>query len=116
MGPTIFCGSLDYLPIQPSAVPSEHIFSSSAEMDTNKCNCINPVLMESLQMLKFALKKAHLDFTGGWITSEQAMQEQVLDQDLLAALFVGDSEDIMDRIIRDFAADDSDGDSKMPTS
>jgi len=44
------------------------------------------------------------------------MQEQVLDQDLLAALFVRDSKDIMDRIIWDFAADDSDGDSKMPTS
>jgi hypothetical protein len=113
--PTIFHGSLDYLPIQASAVPSERIFSSSAETDTKKRNCINPVLMESLQMLKFALKKARLDFTGGWITSEQAMQEQVLDQDL-AALFVGDSEDVMDRIIRDFAADDSDGDSEMPTS
>jgi hypothetical protein len=24
--------------------------------------------MEYLQMLKFALKKAHLNFTGGWIT------------------------------------------------
>ena len=44
------------------------------------------------------------------------MQEQVLDQDLLAALFVGDSENIMDRIIWDFAADNMDGDSEMPTS
>jgi hypothetical protein len=116
MWPTIFRGSLDYLPIQASAVPSERIFSSSAETDTKKRNRINPVLMESLQMLKFALKKARLDFTGGWITSEQAMQEQVLDQDLLAALFVGDSEHIMDRIIWDFAADDLNGDSEMPTS
>ena len=113
---TIFRGSLDYLPIQPSTVPSERIFSSSAETDTKKRNRINPVLMESLQMLKFALKKARLDFTGGWITSEQAMQEQVLDQDLLAALFVGDSKDVMDRIIQDFAADDLDSDSEMPTS
>jgi len=94
--PTIFWGALDYLPIQASSVPSERIFSSSAETDTKKCNRINPILMESLQMLKFALKKAHLDFTGGWITSENVMLEQVSDQDLLAALFVEDSEDAMD--------------------
>src|SRR5882672_4946933 len=93
--PTIFRGSL---PIQASAVPSEHIFPSSAETDTKKRNRINPMLMESLQMLKFALKKT-LDFTGGWITPEHAMKEHVIDQDLLAALFADESEDVMDRII-----------------
>jgi hypothetical protein len=66
------------------------------------------MLMESLQMLKFALKKTCLDFTGGWITPEHAMEEHVIDQDLLAALFVDESEDVMDRIIQDFAADNSD--------
>ena len=106
--PNIFRGSLDYLPIQASAVPSEHIFSSSAETDTKKRNRINPMLMESLQMLKFALKKTRLDFTGGWITPEHAMKEHVIDQDLLAALFADESEDVMDRIIQDFAADNSD--------
>jgi hypothetical protein len=99
MWPTILQGALDYLPIQASPVLSEHIFSSSAETDTKKHNRINPILMESLQMLKFAFKKAHLDFTGGWITPEHLMEEQVPDQDLLAALFVGGSEDVMDRII-----------------
>ena len=108
--PTIFRGSLDYLPIQASSVPSERIFSSSAETDTKKRNRISPVLMESLQMLKFALKKARLDFTAGWITSEIEMQERDSEDDLLAALFGGDSEDAMDRIIRDFAVDDSDDD------
>jgi len=29
--------------------------------------------MEALQMLKFLLKKKHLDFTTGWKTSEAAM-------------------------------------------
>jgi hypothetical protein len=67
--------------------------------------------MESLQMLKFAFKKDRFDFTGGWITPEHLMEEQVPDQDLLAALFVGGSEDVMDRIIRDLAKDDSDDDS-----
>jgi hypothetical protein len=36
------------------------------------------------------------------------MQEQVMDKDLLAALFEDGSEDVMDQIIRDFAADDMD--------
>ncbi|KIM82993.1 hypothetical protein PILCRDRAFT_56744, partial [Piloderma croceum F 1598] len=71
--PTIFDVSLDYLPIQASVVPSEWAFSSSAETDTKKRNRINPVLMEVLQMSKFALKKAHLDFTTGWITPESDM-------------------------------------------
>jgi hypothetical protein len=114
--PTIFQGALDYLPIQASSVLSERIFSLSAEMDTKKHNCINPILMESLQMLKFALKKARLNFTGGWITSENVMLEQVSDQDLLAALFAEDSEDAMDRIIQNFAADNSDDDSNTHTS
>lgn len=105
--PTIFRGSLDYLPIQASSVPSERIFSSSAETDTKKRNRISPALMESLQMLKFAIKKARLNFTAGWITPKREMQEQDSEGDLLAALFGADGEDAMDRIIRDFAADDS---------
>src|SRR5882762_6706675 len=106
--PTIFRGSLDYLPIQASAVPSERMFSSSAETDTKKRNRINPILMESLQMLKFALKKARLDFTGGWITPEHIMQERIIVEDFLSALFADEREDAMDQIIRDFSADDSD--------
>ena len=54
---------MDYLPIQASAVPCERIFSSSAEADTKKRNRIKPELMEALQILKFSLKKARLDFT-----------------------------------------------------
>ena len=50
---TWFAMALDYLPIQASAVPSERIFSSSAQTDTARRNCIKPILMESLQMLKF---------------------------------------------------------------
>lgn len=50
--PTFFSIALDYLPIQASSVPSERVFSSSAETDTAKRNRI-PALMEALQMLKF---------------------------------------------------------------
>jgi hypothetical protein len=54
---------MDYLPVQASAVPCERVFSSSAETDTKKRNRIKPELMEALQVLKFSLKKARLDFT-----------------------------------------------------
>jgi hypothetical protein len=64
MFPTIFRIAMDYLPIQSSAVPCEHIFSSSAETDTKKRSRIKPELMEALQILKFALKKDRLNFTG----------------------------------------------------
>jgi hypothetical protein len=60
--PTIFSIALDYLPIQASSVPSERVFSSSAETDTVKRNRIHPLLMEALQMLKFGLKRSRLDF------------------------------------------------------
>lgn len=103
--------ALDYLPIQASAVPSERVFSSSAETDTKKRNHINPVLMEALQMLKFALKKARLNFTSGWITSERDMQGEDSKQDLLAALLGENRKDTLDRIIQTFGQDNSDYDS-----
>jgi hypothetical protein len=46
--------ALVFLPIQASAVPSERVFSLSAETDTSKRNRISPALMEALQMLKFS--------------------------------------------------------------
>ncbi|KIM78715.1 hypothetical protein PILCRDRAFT_56284, partial [Piloderma croceum F 1598] len=106
--PTFFEMALDYLPIQASAVPSERAFSSSAETDTKKRNRINPVLMEALQMLKYALKKARLDFTSGWIVSEKDMQVEKSEEDLLALLLGGNHEDSMDRIIQNLGEDDSD--------
>ena len=99
--PTFFEVSLDFLPIQASAVPSERVFSSSGEMDTKKRNRINPVLMEALQMLKFVLKQSCLDFTRNWVMPESFLQDQEpdLDEDLLADLLGLDSEDAVDRII-----------------
>lgn len=56
---------MDYLPIQVSAVPCEHIFSSSSETDTKKQNRITPSLMEALQMLKYHYKRERLNFSEG---------------------------------------------------
>jgi hypothetical protein len=54
---------MDYLPIQASAVPCEHVFSSSAETDTKKRNRLGHDLMEALQILKYSLKQERLNFT-----------------------------------------------------
>jgi hypothetical protein len=107
--PTLFKIAMDYLPIQASAVPSERVFSSSSETDTKKRNRIHPILMEALQMLKFALKKERLNFMQGWITSESMMSEREPDEgvDLLSRLLrEEDAEDVLDQIIRDFGEDD----------
>jgi hypothetical protein len=85
--PTLFAIALDYLPIQASAVPCEHVFSSSAETDMKRRNRIHPMLMEALQIVKFSLKQKRLDFMEGWATAEHDMEDEVEDEpDLLAAL------------------------------
>jgi hypothetical protein len=47
--------AMDILPIQASSVPSERVFSSSAQTDTVRRNRVKPILMEALQMLKFGM-------------------------------------------------------------
>ena len=68
---------------------------------------MSPVLMEALQLLKFMLKKEHLNFVSGWATPEVAMCE-VSDTgcDPLGALFKGDSNAVMDDILVSFDAYD----------
>jgi hypothetical protein len=58
---------MDYLLIQASAVPCEHIFSLSSETCTTKHNRLSPAMIEILQMLKFMLKKEQLNFMKGWV-------------------------------------------------
>jgi len=72
--------AMDYLPIQASAVPCKRIFSSSAETDMKKWNCISPLLMEALQMLKFYLKNECLNFAESWVTPESQMTEDDPDE------------------------------------
>ena len=77
--------AMDYLPIQASAVPCERAFSSGSETLTARRNRIEPSMMEALQMLKFALKRGGLglNFTDGWATAEQFMDEAEEEQDPL---------------------------------
>ena len=102
--PTLFQMALDYLPIQASSVPCERIFSSSAETDTKKRNRISPLLMEALQMLKFHLKKEHLNFTQDWVTPVKYMTEDDDEEDLLRQLLQGNSQDSLDRIVQSISS------------
>jgi hypothetical protein len=72
--PTIFAIAMDYLPIQASSVPCERAFSSSSETDTVRRNRISPILMEALQMLKFAVRNTPIDFTSDILTPEKELE------------------------------------------
>ena len=62
---------MDVLPAQASAVPCERVFSSSKETCTLRRSRISPQLMETLQVLKFAHKRDHLNFTVGLVAQEE---------------------------------------------
>jgi len=105
---TLYLIALNYLPIQASAVPCEHVFSSSAKTDTKRRNRIHPVLMEALQMVKFSLKNDRLNFTEGLIMPECDMIDDVLKVDLFQALLGEDSAAGMDAVIAALGQDDED--------
>ena len=91
--PTLFAITLDYLPIQASAVPCERVFSSAKETDTLKQNQIHPMLIEVLQTLKFSLKKdrGSISFTNGWKTARVEMEVQRSAKDnMFVDLLTGD--------------------------
>ena len=88
--------AMDYLPIQASSVPCKWIFSSSSETNTKKQNQIASLLMEALQMLKFYLKKEHLNFTNVWITPESHMLQDEPDRELLHLLLQGAADEVQD--------------------
>ncbi|CAA7268998.1 unnamed protein product [Cyclocybe aegerita] len=63
--------ALDVLPVQASAVPCEHVFSSSKETDVCRWSKIAPLKMEELQMLKFIYRNDWLTFADGLVCTEQ---------------------------------------------
>ena len=65
--------------------------------------------MEALQMLKFWLKKEHLDFTRNWMISEKEMVDDDLDDALgRLALADGNSNDAMVEAIDAIASAEGD--------
>jgi hypothetical protein len=93
--------AMDYLPIQASAVPCEYIFLSSTKMDTKQRNHIGPLVMEALQMLKFHLKKEHLNSTAAWIMTEKQMVDDCSDHDLLMNVINEEILEGLDSILED---------------
>ncbi|KAF8124476.1 hypothetical protein EV363DRAFT_1178050, partial [Boletus edulis] len=92
-----------------SAVPCERVFSSSSETNTKKHNHIAPLLMEALQMLKFWLKKDHLNFTKDWVTPQKDMiSNEDNDDDLLARLFSTTNKSSLDNILSAIAREEGD--------
>ncbi|KAI6022323.1 hypothetical protein BKA83DRAFT_4493604 [Pisolithus microcarpus] len=82
-------------------------------------NRISPILMEALQMLKFFLKKEHLDFSKGWGVLQKDMLVDEDDDDLLAAIVDKNaSEDSLaqavDIIIGTIAGDEGDETDDVP--
>jgi hypothetical protein len=68
---------------------------------------ISLVLMEALQLLKFLLKKEHLNFMVGWSTLDVAMSEvSKPTYDLLGSLFGGDPDAALDTVLNDFSTYD----------
>jgi len=57
---------MDIIPIQASSVPCERVFSSGKETMAPRRRRISPKLMESLQMMKYLIRKGRpLNFTQG---------------------------------------------------
>jgi hypothetical protein len=97
---------MDYLPIQATSVPCERIFSSAKETDTRKRNRMSPLLMEALQLLKFTLKKERLNFTEGWVTSEETLLAVPKPTYSLNSLSKGNPDVVLDKILKEFLQDD----------
>ena len=109
MFPTLFAIAMDYLPIPATSVPSERVFSSAKETDTNKRNRMSPILMEALQLLKFSLKKERLNFTTGWSTKEADMVGKSKPDDHLGTLLASnDRNSAVDNILNTLSSDDGD--------
>ena len=85
--PTLYTMAMDYLPIQASSVSCERVFSSSSETDTKKCNHIDGLLMEALQMLKFRLKWDRLSINERFPN----MVERDMDYDNLTLVYTSDA-------------------------
>jgi len=50
----------DYLAIQGSSMPSEHVFSNASLTDTQQCNWLTPDVFKALQALKSAYCHGHM--------------------------------------------------------
>lgn len=74
---------MDVLPIQGTSVPCERVFSSSKETSTARRSQMTPELMESLQLLKFSIRKGrglNFTYTYNLVDELQELERQTSDQ------------------------------------
>jgi hypothetical protein len=66
---------MDIIPIQAFSVPCERVFSSGKETMAPRRRCISPKLMESLQMMKYSIRKGRpLNFTQGMRWNDELIE------------------------------------------
>src|SRR5260370_35102427 len=86
---------MSYLLIQRTTVPSKDVFSSSSETTTKHQNCLQPEMMEALQMLKFLKKKERLNWMKRFLVMEVELIAEV-QSEALADLTQAINEDQLD--------------------
>jgi hypothetical protein len=95
--PTLYVVALDVLPVQASAVPCERVFSSSKETDALRRGNLSPTVIEMLQILKFIYRNGRIDFTEGWIATEEELSVIDVDPQILEELLAaGRIEELVD--------------------
>ena len=72
--PTLFKVAMSYLAIQGTAIPSERVFSSSAETLTKCHSHLQPKMIEALQMLKYLQWKSRLE----WMEKLQVVEDELI--------------------------------------
>src|SRR6266508_2485561 len=94
----MFGVAIDILPVQESAVPCEHIFSSSKETCTDCRNWILPKLLEALQFHKFKCKQAWLNFLENFLSREEdyVIGGEITDYAVVKLLSLGRVEELTD--------------------
>ncbi|KAJ7679957.1 hypothetical protein B0H17DRAFT_909111, partial [Mycena rosella] len=73
-------------PVQVSAVPCEHIFSSSKETDALCGGSLSPEMMEMLQILKFIYQQHHINFCNDLVATEAELSVIDVDPEVIEEL------------------------------
>jgi hypothetical protein len=68
------------LAVPATSVPSERVFSSSAQTDTPRRNRLSPAMMEALQVLKFNHRNGVISFTSGFVDDPEELEMVAFDE------------------------------------
>ncbi|KAJ6607699.1 hypothetical protein B0H10DRAFT_1817515, partial [Mycena sp. CBHHK59/15] len=97
--PYMFRVTLDVLPVQASAIPSEHIFSSSKETDTLRRSSLSPHMIEMLQILKFIYRQDCIKFCDGLVATETELSIIDVDPKVVDALLVAGRTEELEELV-----------------